>query len=81
MRMLSPRDVLAEIEQLWNETAGSGVGHGAVPGLLMLHGRHVVDLSGVESLAQARALATSELADIAGDATVALVGMPAGAPV
>ena len=77
-----PRDVLAGIESLWKEMAGgTGNGYGAVPGLLLLHGRHVVDLSGVESLAQALALAESELAEIADDAPVALVGMPVGAAV
>ncbi len=81
VRKPAPRDVLAAIESLWTETAGGAAGHGAVPGLLLLHGRHVVDLSGVESLAQALALATSELAEIADDAAVALVGMPAGAAV
>ncbi len=38
--------------------------------------RHVVDLSGVETLEQASALANSELDGVADDVPVALVGVP-----
>ena len=55
--------------------------HAPVPGLLLLFDRHVVDLSGVESLAQALALASSELESVARDALLVLIGMPVGEPV
>ena len=49
-----------------------------VPGLFLIYERHVVDLSGVENLEQALALAASELDGLADDAPVALIGVPPG---
>jgi hypothetical protein len=40
----------------------------------------VVDLSGVEDLAQAQALTRSELEGLAADAPVILIAMPPGPP-
>ncbi|HJU32891.1 MAG TPA: hydantoinase/oxoprolinase family protein [Hyphomicrobiaceae bacterium] len=71
-RLTSARGAAGTIEELWRATS-PGEGHGPAPGLFLLHGHHVVDLSGVESLAQAQALAASELADTEPDAAVALV--------
>ena len=66
------------IREVWKETAGgSGTGH-ASPGLLIHFGAHLVDLSGVESLDQAVALARSELEAEAEDAVVGVIGFGVG---
>ena len=66
------------IQQLWAKTAGGGDGRAAVPGLFLMYERHVIDLSGIETLEQAMALAASELDGLADDAPVALIGVPPG---
>ena len=82
VRLAVPGDVGSVIAQLWKATSHAGAGgHAAVPGLLLLFAGHVVDLSGVESLAQALALAESELEAVAGDTRLVLIAMPVGAPV
>jgi hypothetical protein len=43
-----------------------------------MYERHVIDLSGVETVEQAVALAASELEDLTDDAPVALIGVPPG---
>jgi hypothetical protein len=48
------------------------------PGLVLLYERHLVDLSGVEDLEQAQALAASELDAKPAELPVALVAMPVG---
>ncbi|MBU2531533.1 MAG: hydantoinase/oxoprolinase family protein [Alphaproteobacteria bacterium] len=68
----------AAIRELWRVAelaADPGVRGG--PRLILLHGRHMVDLSGVETLEQAEALASSETGQLAGDDTVALIAAPA----
>ena len=69
------------IAQLWKETSAKARSGHSAPGLLLLFERHVVDLSGVESLAQALALATSELEGIDTATALVLIGMPVGEPV
>lgn len=58
-------------------THGSGH-HSTIAGLWLLAGRHVVDLSGVETLAQAQALAASETADAPADEPLVIIGVPSG---
>ena len=72
----TPRAAGADIARVWRETSRDGDNHGAVPGLFLLYEHHVADLSGVETLAQAVALAASELEGLDGDAPVVLVGVP-----
>ncbi len=50
--------------------------HSTITGLWLLFGRHVVDLSGVETLAQAQALAASETAGCAADERLVIIGVP-----
>ena len=66
------------IKHLWSGTAGNADGRAAVPGLFLMYERHVIDLSGVETVEQAVALAASELEDLSRDAPVALIGVPPG---
>ena len=74
VRTSKPPLAKAAIAELWKVTADVGT-HG-VPGLLLLFERHIVDLSGVETLAQALALVDSELDGQPADLTLALVGLP-----
>lgn len=67
-----------DLIELWSETAPGPGAAVSAPGLFMMHGGHVIDLSGVETLEQALALAASELEDLSGDEPVALVGVPPG---
>jgi len=73
----TPRTALADLEGLWQETSQEADGRTAVPGLFLLYEHHVADLSGVETLAQAIALAASELEGLSRDARIVLVGVPA----
>ena len=74
----TPRRAAQDIESLWREASPHEDGRtAAAPGLFLLYEGHVADLSGVETLAQAIALATSELEKMDGDAPVVLVGVPA----
>ncbi len=66
----------AELATLWARTAVDGHGHVLVPGLLMMFERHVIDLSGVETLEQARALAAAELDGHGPDMPVVVVAIP-----
>jgi hypothetical protein len=47
-----------------------------VPGLFLIFERHVVDLSGVENLDQALALAASEVAALSSETAIALITVP-----
>lgn len=74
----TPATASAILEHLWR-AAGGGDGPAlSHPGLVLLYERHLVDLSGVENLAQAQALATSELTSIPHDTPLALIAMPPG---
>jgi N-methylhydantoinase A len=66
------------LQQMWVDTAGHDGSRTAVPGLFLIYGRHLIDLSGVETLEQAMALAASELDGLAEDVAVALIGVPPG---
>ncbi|MBS0242792.1 MAG: hydantoinase/oxoprolinase family protein [Proteobacteria bacterium] len=71
----SVREALAG---LWREAGGSDGPAHAHPGLVLLHDRHLVDLSGLEDLAQTQALAADELAGLDVATGVVLIAMPAG---
>ena len=65
----TPRTGGQDIERVWRETSLAGGGPtAAAHGLFLLYEDHVADLSGVETLAQAVALAASELERLDGDA-------------
>ncbi|MEZ5818379.1 MAG: hydantoinase/oxoprolinase family protein [Hyphomicrobiaceae bacterium] len=66
------------LSELWHAAGGTDGPAHAHPGLVLLHERHLVDLTGVEDLAQALALARSELDAKPDDTPVALVAMPTG---
>jgi N-methylhydantoinase A/oxoprolinase/acetone carboxylase beta subunit len=73
---VAAQDGRQAVADIWQAAA-----HGetsAVPGLVLLHGRHLVDLSGVESREQAMALATSELEAVAPDTEIVLIAFPPG---
>ena len=72
----SSRTANEAFEQVWSETSRNNHGRVVVPGLFLLYEHHVADLSGVESLAQAMALAASELEGLDGDTSIVLVGVP-----
>lgn len=75
VRRSTVRAAVHAITQLWAETRGA---EGSVPGLFLMYERHLVDLSGVETLDQAVALAASELNGLADDVAVALIGVSPG---
>lgn len=62
----------AVIRRLW-QAVTDGAERSTPAGFFLLHGRHVTDLSGVETADQAMALAASDLAGAPDDATIALV--------
>jgi len=66
------------LETLWHVAGGSDGAAHAHPGLVLLYERHLVDLTGVEDLAQAQALALSELESISPETPIALIAMPVG---
>jgi N-methylhydantoinase A/oxoprolinase/acetone carboxylase beta subunit len=78
VRSSTPRSAAAALTSMWNEVGGDGREQIVVPGLFLLFDGHVVDLSGVETLDQALALAASELEGRADDVPVALVAVPPG---
>ncbi len=71
-------DIGGALSDLWRAAGGSHAVARPHPGLVMLYERHLVDLSGVEDLDQALALARSELDGKPCDTVVALIAMPAG---
>ncbi|MEZ5855771.1 MAG: hydantoinase/oxoprolinase family protein [Hyphomicrobiaceae bacterium] len=75
VRQTNPALVSAAISELSAEVMRHTVSTAALPGLVLLHGRHVGDLSGVEDLDQAMALARDELADSGPDDAVVLIAM------
>jgi hypothetical protein len=66
------------IARLWHAAGGGDSPALSHPGLVLLYERHLVDLSGVEDLEQAQALAASELDAKPAELPVALVAMPVG---
>ena len=75
--LAAPQSVAKDIETIWRASSRSDDGHASAPGLFLLYDAHVADLSGVETLAQAIALATSELEKLDADAPIVLIGVPA----
>lgn len=70
-------DVAAAIAALWHEAdLAREDGVRGTPRIMLMHGRHLVDLSGVETLEQALALTASETADLEPQEALALVGAP-----
>jgi N-methylhydantoinase A len=63
---------------LWHRAGGTDGPAHAHPGIVLLYERHLVDLTGVEDLEQAQALAKSELDGKPTDTAIALIAMPAG---
>ena len=78
MRTTTAADTPQMIAGLWKETGGDTREGAPVPGLLLVFGAHLVDLSGVETLDQAVALARSETEALAGDAVVGVIGFRVG---
>ena len=79
VRIASPATLAADITTLWRAIERLSVVHTqAPPGILKLIDNRVVDLSGVESLAQALALAASETEGADADAPIALIGLIPG---
>ena len=76
VRTATAGDAPAALDRLWREATVTEGGRQLPPGVLLLHGRHIVDLSGLETMAQALALASSELEGVAGETGLALIGMP-----
>ncbi|MDX2156368.1 MAG: hydantoinase/oxoprolinase family protein [Hyphomicrobiaceae bacterium] len=74
----TPHGASSALAEIWRDALRHASGGATHPGLVLLHGRHVIDLSGVEDLAQAIALAGSELETIDPDAAIVLIAMPPG---
>jgi N-methylhydantoinase A/oxoprolinase/acetone carboxylase beta subunit len=72
----TPGAVRQDIGRIWEEMSGDEPGRAAAPGLFLLFDQHVVDLSGVETSAQASALAMSELEAAGPELCIVLVGIP-----
>ena len=66
------------IRSLWTETAGDTRDGTPGLGLLLLFGAHLVDLSGVETLDQAVALARSETETLSEDTVVGVIAFRVG---
>ena len=71
------RTIEADIAEAWGESERKEPGRAAIFGLYLLHDSHVIDLSGVETLAQAQALTASELESLGTDAALVLIAVPA----
>jgi N-methylhydantoinase A len=76
VQIASAGDAPAALDRFWREATVTEGGRQLPPGVLLLHGRHIVDLSGLETVAQALALATSELEGVAAETGLALIGIP-----
>jgi hypothetical protein len=82
VRTVPARSAVAVVEAVWRELAAGTAespSSTSVPGLLVAFGHRLVDLSGVETEAQATTLAATELAGEAEDTTVAVIGFRQGA--
>jgi N-methylhydantoinase A len=78
VRLTSTNKASDVITALWHEAdIAREEGVRGIPRIMMMHGRHLVDLSGVETFEQALALAASEVDTLAADASIALVAAPA----
>ena len=77
VRSSTRRSVVGDIGQVWRETAQHEEGHTTARSLFLLYAQHVADLSAVETLSQAAALAATEVEGLAADHPVVLIGVPA----
>lgn len=66
------------LSDLWHAAGGSAGPGRSHPGLVLLYERHLVDLTGVEDLEQALALAKGELDGKPAETAVTLIAMPIG---
>ena len=66
------------LDELWHAAGGRTGPASAHPGMVLLYERHLVDLSGIEDLAQAKALTESELQGKPDGMAVAVIAMPTG---
>ena len=67
---------LQDLKRLWEEITVYNGDSIIVPDIFVIAGAHVLDLSGVNSIAQAEGIARSELAGLPDDMPIALVGIP-----
>jgi len=74
IRQTTAGDIAGALTALWHEAAGVDGRARAV----LVHGRHVADLSGLDTLEQAIALACSEIAGVDADAPAILIASPGG---
>ncbi|MFM9939862.1 MAG: hydantoinase/oxoprolinase family protein [Hyphomicrobiaceae bacterium] len=78
VRSATPADLAQQLTEVWKVSVGQQQGRHIVSGLWLLIGRHVVDLSGVETLEQAQALARSEMDGVTATATLSIIAVPTG---
>jgi N-methylhydantoinase A len=76
VRQTTAADARAAVAQLWSDALALGHDTKNHPGLIILFERHVVDLSGIETLEQALALTESELQNKSADLRVVIVALP-----
>jgi N-methylhydantoinase A/oxoprolinase/acetone carboxylase beta subunit len=67
---------MQDLKRLWEEITVYNGDSIIVPDIFVIAGAHVLDLSGVNSIAQAEGIARSELAGLPDDMPIALVGIP-----
>jgi N-methylhydantoinase A len=78
VRLTASQQAHDVITALWHEAdLAREAGVRGTPRIMMMYDRHLADLSGVETLEQALALAASEVGTLAADAPIALVAAPA----
>ncbi len=71
------RDAGPAIKSLRGKAITEGSNGESEPGLLLLHGRHLTDLTGLNDIDQILALAESELGGHTGDEAIVLIATPA----
>lgn len=71
-------NIAGALSDIWHAAGGADEATRVHPGLVLLYERHLVDLTGIEDIAQALALAESELDGKAPETPVALIAMPGG---
>ena len=72
------QDLDTAIAATWASIVGTASGRISVAGLWLIRGGHVIDLSGVEAMEQALALARSEVVDLANNEPLVIIGVPSG---
>jgi N-methylhydantoinase A/oxoprolinase/acetone carboxylase beta subunit len=69
-------DLPSRLSQLWDDAVATADDPAATPDLILLVGHHLADLSGVETKAQALALAASEVDGVDPSSPITLVALP-----